>query len=641
MVIDDEADQASLDASGGLGERTKINKEIHRILSLQRVSYLGYTATPFANILIDPRFQDDVKSASLFPRDFLYVLPEPGKSYFGTKAVFGYTSPNSIAESEIDLKAADILREIAVGEERLFSKKSAKLADYRFDTESSAIADAIKYFFLTVSARRIRGQGWQNTSMLVHTSQFVSKHGGVASIVSDYLESLYGNFDNDKDVAIEQFRAHWESEAGRFNPEEIAVESFEDLLPELTQILARRKIVLVIENASSNARLRFPEVDHLKRTVDGAYQIIIGGNTLSRGLTIQGLTCTYFSRASQTYDALLQMARWFGYRDGYADLARIWMPIQTAAMFNDLAQVEEELRAQIRLLQNERNIGPLDVVLKIRSHPSLQVTSQKRIWQAVEVRSDFSMSAHQTTHFRSQALDELQNNWTNAANLMKFAQANAAKKMVERGANLFAGVDQAAICEFLSGYSFHENWLSDVQSLLNYIQVETNADNGSFTWNVLLLSGVDSGFDAELGGIPIRTLNRSQFAKRGLDADGELTIIDLGGIKNSKDDETLDLRMLGKLDAHSSNLGVNPRDTSRAALLALYPISRSYDYAGTNSGRSRRESLHEPDHLLGIMIVLPPAVGTHEGIYWRLPWEMIDEARKDHELELVEIEKGA
>src|SRR5450755_2807986 len=79
--------------------------------------------------------------------------------------------------------------------------------------------------------------------------------------------------------------------------------------------------------------------------------IAVGGFSLSRGLTLEGLMVSYFLRNSMMYDTLMQMGRWFGYRPGYEDLCRVWMPEEAEGWYAHIADSIEELREELRVME--------------------------------------------------------------------------------------------------------------------------------------------------------------------------------------------------------------------------------------------------------------------------------------------------
>ena len=634
LIIDDEADQGSIDTAKAKDEekRTAINKAILQILKLPRVSYLGYTATPFANLLIDPRFQRHDDTWDLFPRDFIYALPEPGAAYFGTKAIFGFTPPD-ISDEDPEIIGAPVVKPIAEDEAKKLGKKlkERSIREEVIEVENSSLGEAVRYFFLATAARIHRGQGHRHSTMLAHTSQFVLNHGSLSTLLTNYLGNLRERMQFEPNELLAKLESEWNEEAGKFNPEGNVIEAFEEIEPILRDLILEGKVEVIIENGSSDDRL-----DYKGETVGtpGQYQIVVGGNVLARGLTLEGLVSTYFCRTSKTYDALLQMGRWFGYRVGYADLPRIWMTESTREGFNHLAQVEEELRLNIRKLQSDPNMNPLEAALKIRSHPKLAITAPNRMQYAEKIESDFSQSTHQTTHFEIKDKNEISDNWDAGARLVQSICNGQFERSSQPGKQVFFDVDETLITRFLSDYHFRETWAASSSDLLRFISVESSPPH-SLKWNVAVISGIEVRDEVELGTLAVRPLGRSRLKRMGQNAQGKETIADINALKNSSTDESVDLVALGVLEKESIKEWKLVRNLRREALLALYPLAKDGKVSNPNSvsRRSPRVDMDAAGNLLGFMLVFPSAEGRHEGSFVRLNSAFVDAALEHGELE--------
>ena len=345
LVIDDEADQASINVAKREGpeslkaeiERSAINLQIGQLLDHQTTAYIAYTATPFANILIDPNDQSD-----LYPRDFLVTLPEPD-GYFGSRALFGrdpVTTEELDAPSE-ELDGYDMIR--IISEEEVDGirppkrKGKNKEREAKVVTGGDSLASAIRWFVLAASARRVRGQAEDPTSMLIHTSMLTDDHEDLERVVSKELSEIRDAFKSGAETGL--WQEQWEKETSRVPAELFDLDpiSFSQLLEEIPLVL--EDVQVVVDNGESQKRLEYSENT---RAV-----IAIGGNTLARGLTLEGLVSSYFVRRASAYDTLLQMGRWFGFRPDYQDLPRIWMPQELRNWFYDLATIEAELREEL------------------------------------------------------------------------------------------------------------------------------------------------------------------------------------------------------------------------------------------------------------------------------------------------------
>ena len=293
LVIDDEADQASIDV--GKSRQSTINRGILEVLDRPKAAYVAYTATPFANVLIDP------DAGNLYPRHFIVDLPEP-EGHFGTAQIFGRL-PITEDENVADLDGLDIVRTVPDDEASRLRppRKRDDQAGWEFEITPS-LSSALDYFVLASAARRSRGQH-DHSSMLVHTTISVAPQLAMQGPIREYLEELGERWA--RSTAHEGLRALWEREQTSLPSTSQGLEAvrFEDLAQHVETVLG--EIDVIVDNYKSPDRLSYGDEP---RTV-----VAIGGNTLSRGLTLEGLVVSYFVRAASAYDTLLQMGRWFGF----------------------------------------------------------------------------------------------------------------------------------------------------------------------------------------------------------------------------------------------------------------------------------------------------------------------------------------
>ncbi|HND34940.1 MAG TPA: Z1 domain-containing protein, partial [Myxococcota bacterium] len=331
-----------------------INKLILDILGqFPKGAYLAYTATPFANILSDPLYPN-----LLYPRDFIVDLPMP-EGYFGTERIFGSEPLEQGAPSSDGLPMIRTVPDEEVGQVKPPTRDSRDSFQPQL---TNSLVDAMLWFLLSCGVRRARGQAGQHMSMLIHTTLYTDVHVRFESLLRQDLKQIQEKLLKGDVVLLQRIGCLWAEETAKIPPESFGEKrvSLESAIAELPAVLAALRVV--IDNAKSESRLSFPE--------GGSTQIVVGGNTLSRGLTIEGLMVSYFVRASHMYDTLLQMARWFGYRWGYADLPRIWMTTELAEHFQHLAQVEQEVRRDIRAYE-EQQLTPKDFAPYIQTHSTL------------------------------------------------------------------------------------------------------------------------------------------------------------------------------------------------------------------------------------------------------------------------------
>ncbi len=325
LVIDDEADNASINVATKMNEISRINGLIRELLSsFSRSAYVGYTATPFANIFIDPDSDDQMVKEELFPRSFIVSLDAPNN----------YMSPRGIF---LDDEDDAVLRTIDDHVTCLpFNHKKSLLVD---DLPDSLI-EALRTFVVTRAIRVARGQGDEHASMLVNVSRFIDVQQQLRNVLhlelSDIVNAIRVNYMRSSAEALRD--AEMTALHATFETEFPEIEfDWADLQPLLLEAAA--SITVVEINGRSTGLLNYDA-----HTEKGLHVVAVGGLALSRGLTLEGLSTTYFLRNSLMYDTLLQMGRWFGYRPGYDDLVRIWMTSDSAASYALVAAAVEELR---------------------------------------------------------------------------------------------------------------------------------------------------------------------------------------------------------------------------------------------------------------------------------------------------------
>ena len=368
LLIDDEADHASINTSKDGNDATTINKKIRELLALfDRSSYVGYTATPFANVFIDPATDDDMLGDDLFPRDFIINLDPPTN----------YVGPERIFSSEADLK---IVREVNDYENYLPAKHKISWQPKELPP---SLKEAIQVFVLSRAVRLLRGQTHAHNSMMINVSRFTNVQSNIMLLVDEYLKEI-------RQSIINHYRlsgAESLKNSIMLSLRNIYKEEFENTQYPWNKVQKLLKDAVspigVIEvNSSSAAK----QLDYSSKNYpDGRNVIAVGGMGLSRGLTLEGLTVSYFLRNSIMYDTLMQMGRWFGYRDGYVDLCRIYMTAEAASWYAHISDATNELREEFRRMK-AAGMSPKDFGLCVRSHPeALIVTARNKMRTATTV----------------------------------------------------------------------------------------------------------------------------------------------------------------------------------------------------------------------------------------------------------------
>jgi hypothetical protein len=377
LIIDDEADQATVNSHKLLKRQTAINKTLTTMLKndfLPKNAYLGYTATPFANILSDAKDE-----AQLFPRDFIYPLKRADK-YFGAEQLFG-REPIDENDQEVTTER-DIIVPIPKAERDALGTLIDPNSHIVPKEIPESLKQAIHWFIVATAARRVRSEKNKFSTMLIHTSGRIPSHNDMKKLVLEHINYLRGLPEANSQKLLQEV---WNSrsEDGRTDEDDFPLITWDQISEEANHVLESCKTI--VDNSKSDDRLVY---DFQNESYAEPY-IVIGGNTLARGLTLEGLICSYFMRTSTAYDSLLQMGRWFGYRVGYEDLQRIWMQDDLISNFRDMALVEEEIRRQIDQLAAE-GLDPSQVPIRIRDHKLLTITAINKMNYAKRLQIGYS-----------------------------------------------------------------------------------------------------------------------------------------------------------------------------------------------------------------------------------------------------------
>jgi Z1 domain. len=434
LLLDDEADNASINTKSD-EEITAINKSIRNLLKLfSKAAYVGITATPFANIFIDPKSDNEMVGEDLFPRDFIYLL-NPPSNYIGPNQIFG--------DSEIALDSIEIIDEDEMGNTFREKTKSLEIIEDLPDS----LKEAMIYFVITNIIRNHRGQEEKHKTMLINVSHYTNVQNQLSELVNDWLVNtqtdvrLYSKLQSDEALrcdTISNFRKIFEKyHLGRYT-------EWETVLDNLEQEIWTYDIKTI--NQKSQSRLDYGNYK------TGANIIAIGGNSLSRGLTLEGLSVSYFYRSSKMYDTLMQMARWFGYRDGYEDLMRIWMTEDMKDWYTFVTEASNELKEEV-VLMNRENLTPKHFGLQVRAHPdSLLVTARNKMRSAEMIERSIAVEGKviETSYF-SENMVEISANQRSIEQFM--TEIKRYKSSDEK--LLWKDVPKEQIIELLNKYTSH------------------------------------------------------------------------------------------------------------------------------------------------------------------------------------------
>lgn len=506
LLIDDEADNASVNTADiSENERKRINDLIVRLVEglpldgrpcgdVRAMNYISYTATPYANFL------NESSHESLYPRHFIWALPTSDE-YFGPKQIFGYKDEN---ESD----GLDVVRFV-------LPEDKAIIGDIHLGETNSipeSLKDAFCWFLCSAAVRRHWGHT-EPISMLIHTSRKQEHHKYMAEALQMWVRS------QSSDELIQRCRSVWERETQRFTIESFELaypgyrlidelrsyplfDQLEPLVREIGSAMTyiylsdddelqyHRHVHLCIDNCAHNGitddgehvRLAYPQ-----KELDFAPAfVVIGGSTLSRGLTIEGLVSTYFTRDVKQADSLMQMGRWFGYRRGYEMLPRIWLTEELFDKFVFLTELDVELRKDLFDFMRA-GVDPSEYGPRVKNTPKpswLRVTAANKMQSAIEVDIDFTGTNTQTISFPNnrEILEK------NIAITEAFLNALGQPELSEWGSALvWRSVSFAAIAsELLERFSFgkHNRVFNEIEAFSKWVESVTES-RGLNAWNVI------------------------------------------------------------------------------------------------------------------------------------------------------------
>ena len=582
LIIDDEADQASVASRS-------TNPLIREIIDLfPRGGYVGYTATPFANLLIDPAAKD------LYPEDFVVNLPKPS-GHFGTEVLFGRDAVDGEDPQEVP-DGYDMIRTVPEDEVPLVRPGRDEIEGFVPEI-SGALRTAVLYFWLVTAARRVRGTGSPHSTMLIHTSVSTLVHESFEGPLeafrqraAEWIEAADGNL-------LDELKRIWEAEVARVPGTEPDLGEtpvpFDALLPLLAGVVDDCRIIL--DNSKSVKRLDYE--------AGPVVAIAVGGNTLSRGLTLEGLAVSYFVRNATTYDSLLQMGRWFGFREGYADLPRIWMTDGMRDWFRHIATVESEMRRDIDVYMVEDKT-PRTFAVRMRTHPSLRITAAGKMRDAVKASAAYGGQRVQTRYFRTQDAEWLRANREAAHDLVDRSLRLAGARHEDKGAkgrHILRGVSYDLVLDFLDTYRFHDKSLEcDAELLRTYVERRVRSKGGGALkrWNVAIIGNPLSGDPDQqyefVPGLAVDRVIRAKLSESGSDAADIKTLM-------SRPDAGVDLDLGALAEMNEAALKrVRREQAPDTGLLTLYPID-----ARSPTNRKSRAPLDAVDHVIGVGLVFP------------------------------------
>jgi hypothetical protein len=504
LVIDDEADNASINTkrltSTDDEDPTTINRLIRGLLaSFEKSAFVAYTATPYANIFITP---DDSErhGLDLFPRHFIESL-KPPSNYLGPTRVFGLTDqedPRAVVDPLPITRTIDDFADWIPDRHKKHWVVSDRVPE--------SLERAVRSFLVTCAVRSARGRPSEHNSMLIHVTRFQAVQAQVADRVEHLLETLqyrikYG--DGAATSLLDQLEALWQSD---FVPTSKAMGSLDldwsdvrDQLP----AAAAKAVVRTINGTSQDA------LEYYEKRNTGLSVIAVGGDKLSRGLTLEGLSVSYYLRASRMYDTLMQMGRWFGYRPGYEDLCRLYTSRDLREWYTEITQAAEELRGDFDEMA-DRGGTPEDYGLRVRTSPAgLTVTAPAKMRNAYQIDLSFSGEAPESVSF-STIPSILQKNWKALENLVDALESEFGHVEPTEAQNLIWRDVPAHLVE-----AFFQNYRGEPEARrarpeLIWRYIGDCRRNGELaSWTVAVIGKRSEGEPLSLGGYRIHAAIRS------------------------------------------------------------------------------------------------------------------------------------
>lgn len=522
LVVDDEADHASvntgtisLDGDSAQDQQpSAINNLVRQILSaFERSAYVGYTATPFANIFIHEKGWTEDAGADIFPSSFIVNLAAPS-NYVGPSRMFGKLTPQG-REGGLPLirEISDFSTEEGGGGWMPEKHKNGHIPVFEGRPQiPPSLVEAVDSFILACAVRSLRGHAAAHCSMLVHVTRFIATQKEVQRQISEHIQHMRQRVGRgiDDSTILARLRSLYQSDFVEVNSKVISsIDSNEAavlVMPEWKEIESILPAILSdiqVKEINGSAK---DALDYFERRNTGLKVIAVGGDKLSRGLTLEGLCTSYFLRASKMYDTLMQMGRWFGYRPGYLDLCRLYTTPDLVEWFGHITDASDELREEFELMA-ATGLTPRDFGLKVQSHPVLMVTSQLKMQAAQDLKLSFSGSVIETINFFTNT-DTLRHNLLLGRNLLSGLGTPEVNPVRDYGGlrrawrgYLWRNVDVEKVVDFLSGYQVHPAAIKANSSLLaDFIRSMSHQHVGELTrWTVALIGGDGGEYSLQEG----------------------------------------------------------------------------------------------------------------------------------------------
>jgi len=483
LIIDDESDQASINtkppvnSEGDELDPTAINYCIREILNLFRQKvYIGFTATPFANIFIQHDGSHTRLGRDLFPSAFIKTLGAPS-NYLGPKEVFGLNNDTD--------NGLPIYRRVddagqAPGGTATFMPLRHK-GDYVPTELPNSLKDALKSFVISSGIRWQRGQELRHNTMLIHCTRYNAVQTILGDLVDTEMQVLYGLLTSGDRQKLSELKHLFQKDfVSTSNLMGKTLPPWDELLPFILKAVKKIEPKCRIINGTVGDIL-----DYKTKERTGLWSIAIGGDKLSRGLTLEGLTISYFTRSTTLYDTLMQMGRWFGYRNGFEDLCRICTTRELYRWYRHISTAFEALREEF-IEMARLKLTPKDFGLRVEDHPDMMVTSIMKMRATDNLRLNYQGTVTETSTLASS--DKiLKSNFEAAENLIQSLGTPLPGFEPQR---IWKDISVVRIQEFLRNYQTYRGLPAANSIRINqYIELQRTKEDPEFLeWNIALIS---------------------------------------------------------------------------------------------------------------------------------------------------------
>ncbi|RQP11416.1 MAG: hypothetical protein EAS48_06330 [Chryseobacterium sp.] len=510
LIIDDEADAASVNASRDINDIKTINRLIRTLLNIfNQNTFIGYTATPYANLFISQDYNEEqttvVKNKTykigedLFPRDFIINIKAP-TNYIGAAKIFGYENANP----ELTKEPLDIFREIDDYDPPFFRTINRENKDILPEYLPPSLERAIKSFILTCAIRRVRGHENKHNSMLVHVALLVKWIDRVAYLVNEKTKEYKNAIQSEDETLLKELKELYETDflpttknvLDNLDYTDIRIKehSWEEVKKELKNAVLKID-VRSVHGTRSTTSLEYHNIEEIdyNRHENGLSVIAVGGSRLSRGITLEGLSTSYYIRTTRMYDSLMQMGRWFGYRPGYVDLCRLYTTNQIFEWFNHITMATEEMRNDFDEMTATHQ-RPKDFRLKVRNHHGLlTITSLNKLYFSQNIEISFSGENPQT-YCLLKTKSAIENNFNALKNLVSTIGFPTKENRIETGKGkirylFYPNSNIDSICSFIDAFKIEQPSISNA-TLSEYISTQSRA-NKIKEWSICIVSNTD------------------------------------------------------------------------------------------------------------------------------------------------------